>query len=50
LSYAILKKNKHKSRINISGDYKIVIKSPEVFFGIQRQCAKGGCKNLIIFS
>jgi hypothetical protein len=50
LSYAILKKNKHNSRINISGNYKIVINSPEVCFGIKRQCAKVGGKNLIIFS
>jgi hypothetical protein len=32
LSYAVLKKNKHNSRINISGNYKIVINSPEVCF------------------
>jgi hypothetical protein len=50
LSYAISKKNKHNSRINIYGNYKIVIKSPEVCFGIIRQCARVGCKNLIIFS
>jgi hypothetical protein len=50
LSYAILKKNKHNSRINISGNYKTVINSPEVCFGIKRQCAKVGGKNLIIFS
>jgi hypothetical protein len=50
LSYAILKKNKHKSRIIISGDYKIVINSPGMCFGIKRQYAKVGCKNLIIFS
>jgi hypothetical protein len=49
LSYEILKKNKHNSRIIISVNYKIVISSPEVFFGIRRQCAKVGCKNLIIF-
>jgi hypothetical protein len=29
LSYAITKKNKHISRINISDNYKIVINSPE---------------------
>jgi hypothetical protein len=40
LSYAILKKNKHNSTINISGNYKIVINSPEVCFGFKRQCAK----------
>jgi hypothetical protein len=50
LSYAILKKTKHNSRINISANYKIVINSLEVCFGIKRQCAKVGCKNLTIFS
>jgi hypothetical protein len=35
LSYAFLKKNKHNSRINISGNYKIAINSPEVCFGIK---------------
>jgi hypothetical protein len=50
LSYEILKKNKHNSRINTSGTYKIMINSPEVLFGIKRQCAKVGGKNLIIFS
>jgi hypothetical protein len=50
LSYSILKKNKHKSIIIISSDYKIVINSPGVCFGIKRQYAKVGCKNLIIFS
>jgi hypothetical protein len=50
LSYKFSKKNKHKPRINISVNYKIVINSPEVCFGIKRQCAQVGCKNLIIFS
>jgi hypothetical protein len=50
LSYAFSKKNKHNSRINISINYTIVINSPEVYFGIKRQYAKVGCKNLIIFS
>jgi hypothetical protein len=50
LSYAILKRNKHNSRINIYGNYKIVINLPEVCFGIKRQCAKVGCKNLIILA
>jgi hypothetical protein len=49
LSYAFTKKNKHKSRINISGNYKIVINSREVYFGITRQHAKVGHKNIIIF-
>jgi hypothetical protein len=50
LSYAFLRKIKHNSKINISVNYKIVINSPEVCFGIKRQYAKVGCKNLIIFS
>jgi hypothetical protein len=49
LSCAFSKQNKHNSRINIYVNYKIVINSPEVCFGIKRQCAKVGCKNLIIF-
>jgi hypothetical protein len=36
LSCAFLKKNKHNSRVNISGNYKIMINSPEVCFGIKR--------------
>jgi hypothetical protein len=36
LIYAIAKKNKHISRINIFVNYKIVINSPEVHFGIER--------------
>jgi hypothetical protein len=50
LSYVFSKKNKHNSRINNYGIYKIVINSPEVWFGIKRQCANVGCKNLISFS
>jgi hypothetical protein len=50
LSYEFLNKIKHNSRINISGNYKIVITSPEVCFEIKLQCAKFGYKNLIIFS
>jgi hypothetical protein len=50
LSYTITNKNKRNSRINISGNYKIVINSPEVCFEIKRQYAKVGCKNLFIFS
>jgi hypothetical protein len=49
LSYAITKKNKHISRINISVNYKIRINSPEVHFGIARQHAEVGHKNLLIF-
>jgi hypothetical protein len=40
LGYEILKKNKNTSRINIYVNYKIVINSPEVCFGVKRQCAK----------
>jgi hypothetical protein len=36
LTYAIIKKNKHISRKNISDNYKIVINSQEVLFGIKR--------------
>jgi hypothetical protein len=36
LSYAFSKKNKHISRIIISDNYKIVINSPKVHFGIKR--------------
>jgi hypothetical protein len=36
LTYAITKKSKHISRINISDNYKIVINSPEVHFGIKK--------------
>jgi hypothetical protein len=50
LSYAFSKQIKHKSRITISDNYKIVINSPEMCFGPKIQCAKFGCKNLIIFS
>jgi hypothetical protein len=50
LSYAFTNKFKHISRINISDNYKIVINSPEVNFGIKRQHAEVGHKKLIIFS
>jgi hypothetical protein len=50
LSYVFLKEIKHNSRIIISGNYKIVINSPEVCFDITRQCAQVELKNLIIFS
>jgi hypothetical protein len=50
LSYVFSKKNNHNSRINISVNYKIVINSAEVCFGIKRQCSQVGCKNLIIFN
>jgi hypothetical protein len=50
LSYAISKKNKQNSRINASGNNKIVINSPEVCFGITRQCAQVELKNINSFS
>jgi hypothetical protein len=50
LSYAITKKIKNISRINISDNYKIVINSPEVLFAIKRSHAEVEHKNLFIFS
>jgi hypothetical protein len=50
LGYSFTKKIKHISRINTSDNYKIVINSPEVYFGIRRQHAEDGHKNTIIFS
>jgi biotin carboxylase len=47
LTYAITKKNKHISRINISDKYKIVINSPEMHCSIKRQHEAVGHKNLI---
>jgi hypothetical protein len=49
VSYAFSKKIKHISRINISDNHKIVINSPEVYFGITRQHAEVGAKNITIF-
>jgi hypothetical protein len=40
----------HKSRIIISVDPKIMINSHDVHFGITRQFAQVGLKNLNIFS
>jgi hypothetical protein len=50
LCYAITKKVRHISRINISDNYKIAINSPEVHFGIKRQYAEVGHKNIVIYS
>jgi hypothetical protein len=50
LSYVFSKTNKHNSRINISGNYKIVINSPEVCSGTTRRCAQFELKNINIFS
>jgi hypothetical protein len=44
------KENRHISRINTSGHYKIVINSPEVYLGIKGPHAEVGDKNIIIFS
>jgi hypothetical protein len=49
LTYAITKKNKNISRINTSGNYKIMVNSPEVHFSITRQHVGVGHKNIIIF-
>jgi hypothetical protein len=46
LSYVFLKKIKHNSRIIISVIYKIVINSPEVCFGMKRQCAQVELRNI----
>jgi 3-methyladenine DNA glycosylase Mpg len=40
----------HKLRINISDHPKIMLNSPEVFFGLTRQHAQVGHKNINIFS
>jgi hypothetical protein len=50
LTCAITKKNKHIARINTFGNYKIVVNSPEVHFGITTQYVGVGHKNIIIFS
>jgi hypothetical protein len=40
----------HKSRIIISVNPKFMINSPDVHFGITRQCAQVGLKNMNIFN
>jgi hypothetical protein len=49
LSYVFSKKIKHISRINIYGNHKIVINSPEVYFRVTRPHAEVGHKNIIAF-
>jgi hypothetical protein len=49
LGYAFIFKSKHKLRINISGNYKIMINSPEVYLGIKRSYPEVGYKNVFIF-
>jgi hypothetical protein len=39
----------HKSRIIISVNPKFMINSQDVYFGIARQCAQVGLKNINIF-
>jgi hypothetical protein len=50
LGYTFSKKIKNISRINISDNYKIVIKSPEVHFCNERHHVEDGQKNLNSFS
>jgi hypothetical protein len=40
----------HKSRINISVKPKFMINSQDMSFGIKRQCAQVGLKNINIFN
>jgi hypothetical protein len=40
----------HKSRIIISVNPKFMINPQDVYFGIIRQCAQVGLKNIIIFN
>jgi hypothetical protein len=50
LVYLFTKENMHKSRIIISVNSKIMINSQDVYFGITRQCAQVGLKNINIFN
>jgi hypothetical protein len=40
----------HKSRIIISVNPKLMINSQDLYFGIIRQCAQVGVKNINIFN
>jgi hypothetical protein len=40
----------HNSRIIISVNPKFIINSQDVYFGITRQCAQVGLKNINIFN
>jgi hypothetical protein len=40
----------HKSRIIVSVNPKIMVNSQNVYFGITRQCAEVGLKNINIFN
>jgi hypothetical protein len=44
------KKNMHKLGIIISVNPKFMINSQDVYFGITRQCAQVGLKNINIFN
>jgi hypothetical protein len=50
LNYLFTKQIKHISRINNSDNFKIVLNSLEVYFGIKRPHAEVGHKNIYIFS
>jgi hypothetical protein len=50
LFYYFTKENMHKSRIIISVNPKFMINSQDVYFGIIRQCAQVGVKNIKIFN
>jgi hypothetical protein len=50
LFYLFTKENMHKSRIIISINPKFMINSQDVHFGIIRQCAQVGVKNINTFN
>jgi hypothetical protein len=50
LSYEILKKNKHNSRINVSDNYKIVINSAGVCVGLKNSVQKLVAKTYLFLS
>jgi hypothetical protein len=50
LVYEFTKENMHNSRVIISVNPKFMINSQDVHFGITRQCAQFGLKNINIFN
>jgi hypothetical protein len=50
LVYKFSKENMHNSRIIISVNPKIMINSQDVHFGIIKQCAQVGVKNINVFN
>jgi hypothetical protein len=50
LVYSFTKENMHKSIIIISVNPNFIINSQDVYFGITRQCAQVGLKNINIFN